>query len=195
MIQVYEGLCDRSSHVAAIQYGGLDFNQTQKNVYQFMKRLVSRAYKNAAYRATVNRRGGPDKSGRCTIIEGDLGFKLIQQRGRCAISNVPLVFEQNADWRCSLERINNKEGYTPENTVLVCLEFNSSTQWNIHKFLTFQASACPLELRDADLDVKLIEAANAVRPLLTNQSSISVVHTQNKETTKRHKPDQKPWWG
>ena len=75
--------------------------------------------------------------------------KIIQQKGRCYYSNIPLTFKPKTDWSLSIERLDNKKGYTDKNTVLICLEFNSmdqssitetetgSGQWSKEKFSYF----------------------------------------------------------
>jgi len=60
--------------------------------------------------------------------------KLRQQQGRCHYSGVPLQYlVPNSDWRVSLERLDNDFGYTPENTVLIAHEFNTS-DWSRGKW-------------------------------------------------------------
>ena len=52
---------------------------------------------------------------------------LAQQGGRCYYSQVPLNYGQaHTDWRLSVERLDNSIGYTPSNTVLIAVEFNTS---------------------------------------------------------------------
>jgi len=54
---------------------------------------------------------------------------LEQQCGRCYYSGVPLNYKQiHADWRLSIERLNNSIGYTAENCVLIAIEFNTADQ-------------------------------------------------------------------
>lgn len=69
-----------------------------------------------------------------TLTLLDIFSKILLQRGKCYYSGVPLVFEPNAEWRCSLERLDNSGTYTPENTVLVAWEFNTFCQWSKQKF-------------------------------------------------------------
>lgn len=52
---------------------------------------------------------------------------IIRQCGRCHISGLPLVFCTNANWKCSPERINPRYGYTMDNVVLICCEFQSAS--------------------------------------------------------------------
>ncbi len=66
--------------------------------------------------------------------------KLEEQQGRCFYSGIPLQHGLNVAWRCSVERLNNDIGYTNENTVLVCVEFNTRYQWSMAKFAHFLAS-------------------------------------------------------
>ncbi len=58
------------------------------------------------------------------ITIDSLLIKYINQKGRCHISFQPLILKHNADYICSVERINSNVGETIENTVLICREFN-----------------------------------------------------------------------
>ena len=66
------------------------------------------------------------------LIDFDWIIKQAQrQKGRCAYSDIPMVFEQKLDWMASLERVDETQGYTPMNTILICQEFNTPhSQWN-----------------------------------------------------------------
>jgi hypothetical protein len=61
----------------------------------------------------------------------ELLAKIIQQKGRCYYSNIPMTYKPKSHWMCSIERLNNKKGYTNENTVLICIEFNTG-DWSAH---------------------------------------------------------------
>ncbi|AYV78926.1 MAG: hypothetical protein Edafosvirus51_5, partial [Edafosvirus sp.] len=66
--------------------------------------------------------------------------KIIEQKGKCQYSNIPLVFQSSKDWMMSIELINNMEGYTNKNTILICTEFqitNNSVKWSKEKFNHF----------------------------------------------------------
>eukprot|EP00438_Fugacium_kawagutii_P007762 Skav210412 [mRNA] locus=scaffold1573:5601:6497:- [translate_table: standard] len=93
---------------------------------------------------------------------------LERQNGRCAYSRVPLeICLPNSHWRMSVERLNNRKGYTPENCVLVAGEFNTgdfscsrgvkadrvkgSAQWS-----PFKVEAVSY-LRHQSIDIELLE--------------------------------------
>ena len=90
-----------------------------------LRRLQSAKY-HAKERAKKN--GRNDNSGNFTITLDIILDKIIEQKGRCYYSNIPLKFTRKTDWMASLERLDNCQGYTKENTVLVCVEFNCTDQ-------------------------------------------------------------------
>ena len=55
-----------------------------------------------------------------------------KQKGLCYYSNIPMNYNK-AEWRISIERLDNSKGYIPENVVLCCLEFNVVAQWTLQK--------------------------------------------------------------
>ena len=50
------------------------------------------------------------------------------QRGRCTYLNVPLTID--GDWQMSIERVDDKMGYTRDNIVLIVLETQLSCKWS-----------------------------------------------------------------
>eukprot|EP00438_Fugacium_kawagutii_P031195 Skav234755 [mRNA] locus=scaffold14:1066839:1068017:- [translate_table: standard] len=107
----------------------------------------------------------------------DLDFLLdliLQQHGRCAYSGVQLeLLMPTNDWRRSLERLDNKQGYLRHNVALIAHEFNSgerlcqglavlgSSKWSKQKVeqLPFQ------QLRNVDLqelhnDIEIARASS-----------------------------------
>jgi hypothetical protein len=56
------------------------------------------------------------------IIERDIEDIYLKQRGRCHYSGIPLGF--SGQYQMSLERVNPKKGYTPENIALIVLGLN-----------------------------------------------------------------------
>ena len=70
--------------------------------------------------------------------------RLVQQNGQCYYSGLPLIFAPKSDWQASLERVDPKVGYTKQNTVLICWEFNTgNAQWSAEK-ITFLRTFEPI---------------------------------------------------
>eukprot|EP00438_Fugacium_kawagutii_P031697 Skav232926 [mRNA] locus=scaffold1477:893601:894992:- [translate_table: standard] len=66
------------------------------------------------------------KARSCTLTWDDLYEMVRNQHGRCAYSGVPIeVCVPNSHWRMSLERKNNRKGYSVDNCVLIAAEFNT----------------------------------------------------------------------
>eukprot|EP01083_Nonionella_stella_P102936 293462_1 len=111
----------------------------------FVTYLVLQAKYDSKRRQSSNN----DTRGECTTTMDDVFEILEEQMFRC-YSAIPMTFKRNMDWRCSLERMDNMKGYTKDNCVLICWEFNStdrtvhavnpvlgSSQWNQEKFTYF----------------------------------------------------------
>lgn len=63
----------------------------------------------------------------CSLTHEDILDMLGRQEGRCFYSGIAMqILEPNSHWRMSLERLDNKLGYTVENCALIAAEFNSS---------------------------------------------------------------------
>jgi hypothetical protein len=60
-----------------------------------------------------------------------------QQEGKCFLSRMELSLKNHSDWRISIERLDESNGYVKGNIGLMCLEFQSSNQWSIEKLNTF----------------------------------------------------------
>ena len=88
----------------------------------------------ARFNAATKRSGVDDTRNECNITLDDLFGILESQNFRCYYSGIPMAFKRNADWRCSLERLDNMCGYTIDNCVLICWEFNSADRTAIAKF-------------------------------------------------------------
>lgn len=101
---------------------------------QFATRLFSSAKRHSQVIANNPKRS--KENSEFTLTIDDILQKIIDQKGRCAYSSIPLAYSRNADYRMSLERINNRLGYTNENTVLICLEFNSTDVSSIYESAT-----------------------------------------------------------
>jgi hypothetical protein len=71
-----------------------------------------------------------------TVTSKQIIDKFEIQIGRCDHSNIVLELKSHKNWLISLERLDNSKGHTNENTVLVCLEFNTFGGWNRGKVET-----------------------------------------------------------
>ncbi len=74
-----------------------------------------------------------DKRGIIEINKEDLINLWHKQEGKCYYSGIVMNCKTNHNWKCSPERLDPNIGYTKENTVLVCLEFNIQKQWSLNK--------------------------------------------------------------
>lgn len=101
----------------------------KRTVRGFLAGLLASARQNSKKRLSKGR----EESGLFLLTIADLLAKWKQQNGRCYYSKVPLTTRPLTDWMCSLERLNPAQGYTAENTVLICWEFNHSQQWTREK--------------------------------------------------------------
>jgi len=61
-----------------------------------------------------------------------------KQNGKCYISGKELSIIMHSDWKISIERLDQNNGYIKENIVFICLEFQSGfRQWTKEKFQYF----------------------------------------------------------
>lgn len=71
------------------------------------------------------------KSGRTITI--DLAFVVERlERGVCEVTGLPFDFTSNSPFVPSLDRRDNAQGYTPENTQVVVLMYNSAKSAGTH---------------------------------------------------------------
>jgi Probable Zinc-ribbon domain len=97
------------------------------------KGFISKCLASAKHSAKVRKEKGREDAGNFNLTSDIIFDKLEQQNNCCFYSGLPLVLKQFSHWQMSLERLDNNEGYTVENTVLICLEFQTSNQWNLDK--------------------------------------------------------------
>ena len=127
------------------------------------------------------------KAWNVTLTFEDVLEMVEQQNGRCAYSGVPMeMVLPNSHWRMSLERLNNSEGYSRENCVLIAGEFNTgdfsrpkgvqaetvkgSAQWSPEKVQDV------FRLRDHPVDTQLLQTELAEARLGSRKSRSAVVH-------------------
>eukprot|EP00397_Hematodinium_sp_SG-2012_P042208 GEMP01046637.1.p1 GENE.GEMP01046637.1~~GEMP01046637.1.p1 ORF type:complete len:542 (+),score=15.77 GEMP01046637.1:152-1627(+) len=137
--------CGRQSYcrVCAADWTRKDNGFTLRRI---MKEMLSGARRKALKRSEKPSR---KLAGEFDINVDDLLDKWKKQEGRCAYSEVVMNIERYTPWHLSLERCDNTLGYTRENTVFVCSEFNTmdhsvrvngnvqgSSKWYRHKVLS-----------------------------------------------------------
>ena len=147
---------------------------------------------NATVLASAARKRSRTKGWHCGIDRDDIFEMLLEQRGRCHYSRVPMeIVFPNSHWRMSLERLNNSEGYQRQNCALVAAEFNScdyskalgvkqedvesSAQWSAEK-IYFVSNACQ-SIVDMDILEKDVVAAFRKPCLSCTGSHASYNHT------------------
>ena len=131
------------------------------------------------------RRKSRAKGWHCGIDQADIFEMLLEQGGRCHYSSVPMeILFPNSNWRMSLERFNNSDGYFRQNCALVAAEFNSSdfsrapgvkkedvegsAQWSAEKF----HFVCNAFNSIVDLDMLQKHVTHALgKPFLSGPSS------------------------
>ena len=142
---------------------------------------------NASILVNAAQRRSRAKGLHCSIDRDDILDMLLEQEGRCHYSRVPMeIVYPNSNWRMSLERLNNSEGYGRQNCALVAGEFNSSdysrargvrdedvqssAQWSAAKF----RFVCNAFNSIVDLDMLQKHVTDAFRrPFLSGPSSAS----------------------
>jgi len=122
------------------------------------KRRMTNAYEYIQIRLASARQSckkRPDKIIRKTReYTYDIDMEFIEQQykkqnGLCYYSDIPLTLDET-NWKMSFERLDSSIGYTKENVVLICKEFNTSDKtcmnneeecevlgWNKEKFTYF----------------------------------------------------------
>lgn len=98
-------------------------NRKNKQLRQFIGNLLQCARKHAR-RISENPKRSKENA-EYSLTSAIILRKILDQKGRCAYSDIPLAFKHHSQYQMSIERLDNKLGYTDENTVLICVEFNS----------------------------------------------------------------------
>eukprot|EP00397_Hematodinium_sp_SG-2012_P044403 GEMP01049589.1.p1 GENE.GEMP01049589.1~~GEMP01049589.1.p1 ORF type:complete len:494 (+),score=35.27 GEMP01049589.1:55-1536(+) len=94
-----------------------------------LRRIMNHILCNAKTSALArSRKPFREAAGEFDLSVDDLLELWEKQQGRCAYSEVVLNSRRYTPWRLSLERCNNTLGYTRENIVFVCGEFNTMDQ-------------------------------------------------------------------
>eukprot|EP00397_Hematodinium_sp_SG-2012_P046885 GEMP01053119.1.p1 GENE.GEMP01053119.1~~GEMP01053119.1.p1 ORF type:complete len:448 (+),score=23.83 GEMP01053119.1:71-1414(+) len=110
------GFCGRSSicHECQAEY--------RWSLLGFFRSRHHAAKSAAKMKASKGRKG----AGVFDLLLSDIVELYKLQQGRCYYSGIKLTLKPVSEWMCSLERLDNTKGYTVENVVLICSEFQSS---------------------------------------------------------------------
>ncbi|KAG5187480.1 hypothetical protein JKP88DRAFT_243980 [Tribonema minus] len=100
--------------------------------------------KNVAYRASrqgfltvmmLTTKASAKRRGLAFDLDHDFFHQQAYKQGDlCYYSKLPMAFKSLSDWQSSPERVDPALGYTKDNVVLVCLEFNNAKQWTFEMF-------------------------------------------------------------
>lgn len=111
-----------------LQCHELDWKR-QKTINDFLQKLISHANEHAKERLN----NGRIEAGVCNLTKNDLITIWNKQNGKCFYSGIQMTPESCSNWMCSLERLNDDKGYTIDNVVLICFEFNNGVKWTLDK--------------------------------------------------------------
>jgi hypothetical protein len=100
--------------------------QRMQNPRQSIFALLTQARSNSKKRSNKSTAAKRDLT--IDLSFDDLVSIYKSQNGLCAYSGLPLKFgnSNEINWKISLERINQKIGYTKDNVCLICIEFNTA---------------------------------------------------------------------
>lgn len=99
------------------------------------------------------------------------------QNGKCYYSGLPLVLKQLSDWQCSIERKDQNEGYVMNNVVLICQEFQCSSQWTCDKYKEFTKL---IFMQNDTNTIEKVARKKSIRQKLKNVLIDNVVHYECK---------------
>ncbi len=150
LIRLYRlELCKRAYSI--VQSLGNHIVDSLDDMLQFFKDVAFQTKKTTNYR---KRKGRTEEVLTWNLTIDSLLIKYINQKGRCYISFQPLILKHNADYLCSVERIDNNQGETIENTVLICKEFNIGSNLQFTRQLLQKC----IELKDYEYTDEEIES-------------------------------------
>lgn len=121
-IDSHKNICRECHNAINVKY--------RKTFNGYMKNQLKEAH----HKARVRAKKGRIEAGKCDITFDDLIQMWEKQKGRCYYSNVPMNTTIKTDFQASIERLDTTQGYTTQNIVLCCLEFNDVIQWSRSKF-------------------------------------------------------------
>lgn len=79
-----------------------------------------------------------DNSGEFNVTYDELVDIMVGQNFRCALSNLPLMFESYSEWALSHDRIDPKRGYVKDNIRFTIVRLNQRETWSDDSFGNFK---------------------------------------------------------
>jgi hypothetical protein len=137
---------------------------------------------------------GREDAGMFEITKEDLIKKFEEQNGKCWYSGIELQTDKRV-WKVSLERKDPSLGYTYDNTVLCCREFNGRCQWSPHEIrgLVYQVlmeeqDRDHVELETFDIVPKEKKEDNHATPREAMQQLVGSAHARTKNWKEKNDP-------
>ena len=97
----------------------------------FARKLIYGAHKSTDQRNETRKKDGRDALPPPSLTIRDVVLMIRSQNARCAYLDIPLVFETDAHWEASLERMDREREYSADNCVVVVGEVNTAAfQWS-----------------------------------------------------------------
>jgi hypothetical protein len=130
--------CDITKNIVEFGFGknkcklcwNIDYRHyINNNQKAFLIQLLSSAKKNSK-----NRKGS---AAEFNITIDDIINLTINQNNKCYYSNIELSYRRHCNWQASIERLDPTQGYISTNIALICLEFQSISQWTTEKYKEF----------------------------------------------------------
>lgn len=102
--------------------------------YNSVKNALNLLYYNSLNSSKIRKERGRNQASEHDITLEDLLNIWDLQNGKCYYTGISMNFNSN-EWRVSIERLNDDYGYIKNNIVLICLELQNRSHWNINKFI------------------------------------------------------------
>lgn len=138
-----------------------------KTLDRFMLMTLARA----RTRAKRNLAKGRTKAGVCDLTKADLIALWGRQNGKCYYSGITMSPRACTNWLCSLERLDNHQGYIADNVVFACLEFNTHIHWTLDKIKRIQFLVRNNH-DDSELMAKINQASNKPKAISRHRNQI-----------------------
>eukprot|EP00397_Hematodinium_sp_SG-2012_P020617 GEMP01021253.1.p1 GENE.GEMP01021253.1~~GEMP01021253.1.p1 ORF type:complete len:456 (+),score=24.05 GEMP01021253.1:86-1453(+) len=156
-----------------------------------LRGLMTGILNNAKTHAAKRLKNSREEAGRFELNLDSLLNLWLEQKGRCAYSDVIMNIEPWTPWRISIERRDNTAGYVAGNVVFVCAEFNTqdssvnakrgvsgSSQWSRHKVQWLPTkiwSSIPIENITRNKIISELRPAPRARKTVLNETVSSCV--------------------